>query len=271
MKNKPAALFLMVMAALVLIPSMTHASSGGNVTFTSTNSGYTNTTLLIPLNSHGSNALPDWDFAFSGNVSYSIFINSVLLTKGFSSSGTNVQYTAHPGEYNVSIMVNGQNYTETDITVIGVSVSAVLFSTLPGQAQTLSVYANQTGQLVYPHWSFWLYSSAPSSFNVLADGHEIKNGTFSGLIKVNTTVNGTLGTGQVFIGNHVFNFKNEPITSVPLSKHFSPPAPPLLYTQGFFNLFQIKTIIAAMLSLMVSVLLVYPLMKHRSDNQITRG
>ena len=84
-------------------------------------------------------------------------------------------------------------------------------------------------------------------------------------------INTTTGSATVGIGNRTYLFSNLAISQEPLQKRYAPPVPPNLYTQAFLELFQVKTIVAAVLLFMAALLAIGGVTKSQMDREIQSG
>ena len=266
-----------MLLAVVVFSGIADAAvpSGSSFVIIETADAY-NTTSIVNFGESNQTALPQWTFNFYGNSTYSIYINGGLLRSGFTPSDMtpfSVPTTLSPGIYNVTVILNGVNYTAHNVHVVAsyssVNIAnAYLFSTYPGQSQILAAYSGDSGELMYPYWNITLFSTQIEPYSVIVNGIQIKSGTIDGEVYVNDYINGSTASAAVVIGDKFFNFTDEAVSTVPLSKHYAPPAPPLLYGQAYLAVFQVKSILAAMFSLMVALLMVFIVMKKHKDTQV---
>ncbi len=148
-----------------------------------------------------------------------------------------------------------------------------IVSTYPGQSQQLYAAAGQTAILMYPYWNISLVSESPHAVNysVYINGVLISKGTFTGTHNVVQYVNASLANAQVSIGFTIYKFTDLPISSIPLNVLYSPPPPKPIYTQIFLDIFQVKSMIAAVLSLTFSVMVVGRLTIAKRERTLIGG
>ena len=163
----------------------------------------------------------------------------------------------------------GANNTSTNSSYSNVYI----VSTYPGQSQQLYAAAGQTAILMYPYWNISLVSESPHAVNysVYINGALIAKGTFVRTHNVVQYVNTSLANAQVSIGFTVYKFTDLPISSIPLNVLYSPPPPKPIYTQIFLDIFQVKSMIAAVLSLVFSIMVVGRLTIAKRERTVTGG
>ena len=149
--------------------------------------------------------------------------------------------------------------------------SAYIVSTYPGQSQQLYASAGQSGVLMYPYWNITLESSyaSPVNYTVYIDGTAIANGTMHGIQHVAYHVQLNMVTVEIILHHQAFRFTNLPISSIPLRQLYSPPPPPLIYTQAFLNIFKIRTMAAAALSIIAAVMIAGRMTVAKQERTIT--
>ena len=118
-------------------------------------------------------------------------------------------------------------------TAMNSSIDCVFISSsLPGQSQYLSVPQNTSGALLYPDLSIKIIASVNSSYDVYIDGKIISSGNVSGIKDIPYVIpNGTSKVSiSVGVGQTDWNFPNEVVSSIPVSKYYGPKPPALQYT-----------------------------------------
>jgi len=262
------------LSIFAILPAPSMAASGTSVMVLSKSPSDTNTTLYVPLNSTGQTALPLLTFNFTGSGSFSVVFNGSVINAGYVTTTYEFNHTASPGTYNISIRFGTSSYYVNSLHVVGgitsqpfqdVYISSTLTATQPLQ---LYAPANSIGLLMYPTWNITLISSAPVAYSVIVNGLEASSGTFSGIKNVVVVVNSSLGSAVVGIGDQVYKFSNMPIESVPLSQVYKSPSATLIYSQVFFTVFQVKTVISAVMSLVVAVFVVGGITKSQKEREI---
>ena len=163
----------------------------------------------------------------------------------------------------------GSNNTTTNTFYSNVYI----VSTYPGQSQQLYAASGQSAILMYPYWNISLVSESPHAVNysVYINGALISKGTFTGTHNVVQYVNTSIANAQVSIGFTIYKFTDLPISSIPLNVLYSPPPPKPIYTQIFLDIFQVKSMIAAVLSLVFSIMVVGRLTIAKRERTVTGG
>lgn len=73
------------------------------------------------------------------------------------------------------------------------------------------------------------------------------------------------------MGFTVYRFTDLPISSIPLNVLYAPPPPVPIYTQIFLDIFQVKAMIGAFLSLAFAVMVVGRLTIAKKERTINGG
>lgn len=148
-----------------------------------------------------------------------------------------------------------------------------IVSTYPGQFQQLFAEAGQSNILMYPYWNITMFSESPHAVNytIYINGNLVSQGKFTGTANVNYHVNASIATAQIGVGFIVYRFTDLPISSIPLNVLYAPPPPVPIYTQIFLDIFQVKAMIGAFLSLAFAVLVVGRLTVAKKERTINGG
>ena len=130
-----------------------------------------------------------------------------------------------------------------------------LSSSLPGQSQFLTVSDNVSGALLYPDLAFKLISSAPSPYSIYSNGKIVSSGNVSGEKSVSYIIpNGTSKVSlSVQMGNHVWNYPNELVSSLPVSKYYGPRPPAALYTYFQYEEAIVKGFVAGIFGVAIAM------------------
>ena len=147
-------------------------------------------------------------------------------------------------------------------------INVYIVSTYPGQPQQLFAYPGQSGVLMYPYWNITISTSALEVYSVYVNGDHVSNGSARGMIYSTVYLNGSVASAVVGVGNHIYNFKNLPISVIPLSQKYAPKPPVPIYTQAFLDLFKIKTIVGAILVLFGSIAIVGQMAISKKERSI---
>lgn len=272
-------IFLFVLAALsilaIIAPATASASAPQQVFLITTQQG-ANSSLAIPLNSSGATAFPVTTASFFGVGNFRIIAGNLTLESGYVNGQYSLTFSLPSGIINLTVAFGSaiyHAYNLTVLTAIGTShfQEAYVVSTLQGQNQQLFAYPGQVGLIMYPVWNITLVSSTTAAYSVYVGGRNVSAGTFVGIKNVVVDINTTTGSATVGIGNRTYLFSNLAISQEPLQKRYAPPVPPNLYTQAFLELFQVKTIVAAVLLFMAALLAIGGVTKSQMDREIQSG
>lgn len=277
MKRSFALILVFIALAGVMVPmaGSSNAATPQIVSLTTTEPGI-NSSLAIPLNSSGATAFSVVTATFVGSGSFHILAGNLTLESGYVSNYYNVTFTLPLGSVNLTVIFGNLKEHAYDLNVvreIGTKQFQEVYvvSTLTNQTQQLFAYPGQTGLIMYPLWNITLVSSIPQTYAVYVGGRNVSSGTFVGIKNVVVDLNTSTGSALVGIGNRTYQFTNLPISQEPLQKKYAPPVPPNLYTQAFLELFQVKTIVAAVLLFMAALLVMGGITKSQMDREIQQG
>ncbi len=141
-------------------------------------------------------------------------------------------------------------------TAMNSSIDCVFISSsLPGQSQYLSVPQNTSGALLYPDLSIKIIASVNSSYDVYIDGKIISSGNVSGIKDIPYVIpNGTSKVSiSVGVGQTDWNFPNEVVSSIPVSKYYGPKPPAALYTYYEYEVGIAKGFIAGIFGVAIAM------------------
>ena len=148
--------------------------------------------------------------------------------------------------------ISGNEFSQTSQSNISY---VFLSSSLPGQSQFLTVSDNVSGALLYPDLAFKLISSAPSPYSIYSNGKIVSSGNVSGEKSVSYIIpNGTSKVSlSVQMGNHVWNYPNELVSSLPVSKYYGPRPPAALYTSFQYETALVKGFVATVFAVAIAM------------------
>jgi hypothetical protein len=197
-----------------------------------------------------------------------ILIVTVLIAASVLGVAAISQNSAGSGHALVAIKASATNNTTKSYYT-----NVYIVSTYPDQSQQLYAAPGQSGILMYPYWNISLVSEAPHAVNysVYINGLLISKGTFTRTYNVVKFINSSIATAQVSIGFTVYRFTDLPISSIPLNVLYAPPPPVPIYTQIFLDIFQVKAMVAAALSLIFSVMVVGKLTVAKKERTVIGG
>ena len=128
-------------------------------------------------------------------------------------------------------------------------------SSLPGQSQFLTVSDNVSGALLYPDLAIRLISSSTTPYHIYINGKEESSGNVSGIRDI--AYNISSGTSKVSIsvqmGNKTWNYPNELVSSLPVSKYYGPRPPAALYTNYQYEEALVKGFVAALFGVAIAM------------------
>ncbi|MHB1507484.1 MAG: hypothetical protein ACYCUZ_05445 [Cuniculiplasma sp.] len=130
-----------------------------------------------------------------------------------------------------------------------------LSSSLPGQSQFLTVSDNVSGALLYPDLSIRLISSSSTPYRIYVNGKEVSSGNVSGIRDVGYNISS--GTSKVSItvqlGQKSWNYPNELVSSMPVSKYYGPRPPVAQYTYFQYEEAIVKGFVAALFGVAIAM------------------
>jgi hypothetical protein len=130
-----------------------------------------------------------------------------------------------------------------------------LSSSLPGQSQFLTVSDNVSGALLYPDLAIRLISSSTTPYYIYINGKEESSGNVSGIRDI--AYNISSGTSKVSIsvqmGNKTWNYPNELVSSLPVSKYYGPRPPAALYTYFQYEEAIVKGFVAGIFGVAIAM------------------
>ncbi len=134
-------------------------------------------------------------------------------------------------------------------------VYVFISSSLPGQSQYLSVPANTSGALLYPDLSIKIISTANTTYDVYVSGKIMSSGNVSGIREISYVIpNGTSRISiSVSVGHNDWNYPNELVSSLPVSKYYGPRPPALQYTYLQIQMAIAKGFIAAIFGIAIAM------------------
>lgn len=231
--------------------------------------------LYVPDNSSGIQAYPDWTITFLQAGSYSITYNGSTLDSGNAVPGYSLNHVFHSGRVSLYILQNGNNYTFSDVSIVGQLSSAVtqyvsVVSSFSGQNQYLSVIPGQQGVLMYGDWNLSMYSSVNASYSVQVNSQMQYQGFILGHKYIHMTFTTSPVSMIVTIGSQTFRFPDEIITTVPLEHYYGPKPLPLVYTIPEYEAGIEKAFAASVFATLISILSVrkYVMEKEKREVQI---
>ena len=128
-------------------------------------------------------------------------------------------------------------------------------SSLPGQSQFLTVSDNVSGALLYPDLAIRLISSSTTPYHIYINGKEESSGNVSGIRDI--AYNISSGTSKVSIsvqmGNKTWNYPNELVSSLPVSKYYGPRPPAALYTSFQYETALVKGFVATVFAVAIAM------------------
>ena len=131
----------------------------------------------------------------------------------------------------------------------------LLSSSLPGQSQFLTVSDNVSGALLYPDLAIRLISSSTTPYHIYINGKEESSGNVSGIRDI--AYNISSGTSKVSIsvqmGNKTWNYPNELVSSLPVSKYYGPRPPAALYTYFQYEEAIVKGFVAGIFGVAIAM------------------
>ena len=267
MSNKTLmAAALAICLAMVTFSPLASASQGNiaqysGVYITTTSPSQSNATMALQPG-NGSVVLPDWTFWIYGNVTYKIYVDGALVQEGFNVGTGTFHYTVAVGMHNVTVDVGDSVYTYRDVKVISSIATqpyqnVYIVSYYPGVSQQLLVYQNQTGMVTYPHMKVTMISSSAVPYKIYVDGQFYTSGNLTtATYIVPLYENLTSVSVDVELGGKLYKFNNMPVVRIPLQAKKTNPQGIPIYTQIEHEIFTIKLLIAAIMSFVVSILIV---------------
>ena len=134
-------------------------------------------------------------------------------------------------------------------------ICVFLSSSLPGQPQYLSVPDNTSGALLYPDLSIQLISSSVNPYNVYVGGKDVLAGNVSGVLKLSYSIPSGVSSISISIsvGNQVFNYPNELVSSISISKYYGPKPQPYIYTASAIEEELVKGFVSAIFGVFIAM------------------
>lgn len=281
--SKTALTALLLAAAFTSIVLSPVATASGINTSTTQDSGVfvstttptqNNVSLTLMPGTNGSIVFPEWTFWIYGNTTYKIYIDGLLVQEGVNIGTGTFHYNFALGEHNVSVFLGQTAYNFKDVHIIyGIATqpyqSVYIESTYPGVNQQLIVYNNQTGVVTYAHMKIQMISSTPATYKIYVNSQFYQSGNITTpTYYVPLFENTTSVSITVYLGGKLYNFDNMPIAKVPLQQKKTSPQQQLIYTQLEQDILQVRLYIAAVMSLVVSLLVVGTVGKSYIDTRI---
>ena len=159
-----------------------------------------------------------------------------------------------PGPHSPESMIS--DHPQITQTAQNSSIAYVFISSsLPGQSQYLSVPSNTSGALLYPDLSIKIISTANSTYVVYVSGKIISSGKVSGIKEISYVIpNGTSRISiSVSVGKNDWNYPNELVSSLPVSKYYGPRPPALQYTYLQIQIAIAKGFVAAIFGIAIAM------------------
>ena len=233
--------------------------------------------LYVPVNSSGISVYPDWHIYLYGAGTFSFLVNGTIAESGDSLGAMNFTYVWNlPGGSwaNATLVFAGTTYTfNTIITgplsnqvVLSVSVS----SSYAGQNQFLTASPGTSGALMYPDWHVVLQSTQNVSYTVYVNNQEILSGSVIGSKTVNFNISGSTATVTIGLGNKVFSFPHELISSIPIQKYYGPAPPSLQYTLSQYEYGIARAFVASIFAVMIALFTARKYLLEKEKREVVR-
>lgn len=213
--------------------------------------------LDVPVNSSDISVYPIWHINMYGIGAFSFSVNGHVVESGESVGSFNLTYT-WIGQYaNATLKFDG-TYTFHDIISQQLSnhqiQSVEVVSSCQGQAQYFTVSNGVSGAIMYPHWTVTLESTTNTTYSLFVNTQQINSGSFVGTKTIFLNVTGGTVSVVVGVGNHVYKFPNELVSSVPISKYYGPKPPSLAYTLSEYEYGIARAFVASLFAVFVALL-----------------
>lgn len=270
---KKILLFFLISVVILMIPASLSSGTPHNPVIHSDNVSVpqlsittsmpnSNDIRSLPANASNIEEYPIWNVTFYTSLPYSITINNKVMETGSGPITVTLNLTQYENSgitANITIGKTVYHYENIKITglppTVGIQYATVI-SYYPGEKQYLYGFAGQTGELMYPHWEIYLFSSFYYPYSVYENGTEIFSGHIVGSKTLYLNLTGSVVSVIVSIGPHVYNYKNEDIATVPLNKYYAPPPPPLIFDMYQYERGLALAVLASFMSLSTAMILV---------------
>ena len=230
--------------------------------------------LYLPENSSHLNMFYKWNITELSSKAFSIAVNGIVVSTGAGPITVSENMSKY-SEVNVTIKVGTTVYSYSDISIIGVPPKIGIFNVLvtsqyPGQDQTLAVKQGVSGQLTYPEWTILLESSDNESYSVYENGLLVDSGHVLGSRTIDLNITGNSTSIIVSLGNHIFNYKNELVAHIPISKYYAPKPPALVATALDVALSLARGMVIVILSVISGMFLARKAVMAKMDSEPQR-
>ena len=222
--------------SLILIPGVAHTPSSSSPQLqVYTSIGNQQEYLYVPVNSTGVNAFPVWHIDVTGG-DYKIYVDGNVSTSGIGPYIVTLNLSGY-SKVTVGVTIGSTTYSFTNETILQsqptTSIGDVfIYSTMKGQQQELTVLPGQSGMLMYQNWTVELGTSSSEQYSIFVGSQIASSGTVNGQKDIFLNFSKGPVTVTVGLGNHLYNFTNELIATVPLNKYYAPPGPTLIASAG---------------------------------------
>ena len=268
---KKLLLFLIISLVILLIPVSVFSDATHNPSMNSDNVSVpqlsittsmpnSNDIRSLPSNASNIEEYPIWNVTFYTSLSYSISIDNKVFETGSGPISVNLNLTQYENSAitaNITIGHTVYHYSNIKITglppTVGIQYATVI-SYYPGEKQYLYGFAGQQGELMYPHWEIYLFSSFYYPYSVYENGSEIYSGHMVGSKTLYLNLTGSMASVIITLGPHIYNYKDEDIASVPLQKYYAPPPPPLIFDMYQYERGIAMAVLASFLSFFLSMI-----------------
>lgn len=231
--------------------------------------------LYLPQNSSGLNMYPIWNISILNSGPFAVSANGKVLTSGSGPITVSENMSSYRN-VNLTITSGGSNFVYHDISIIGLppeisiySVSVV--SNYPGQNQFLAVPEGKSGELTYPEWNINVTASNDVPYAIYENGVDIYHGTILGSRNFELNATGNSTSVIVSLGGHIFNFKNELVAHVPVSRYYAPKPPALVYSVVQYELGIAKAFVASVFAIVISLFSVRRFLKEHRKREVVHG
>ncbi|MEM3265508.1 MAG: hypothetical protein QXH07_06095, partial [Thermoplasmata archaeon] len=136
--------------------------------------------------------------------------------------------SSHAQNIEVAPYLAGANNTSGTTTTVNTQNFYVLItSSYPGQSQEMTLPLNSTGYMMYPNWSFYIFSDVGNtSYQIFLNGAKVASGTFIFKVVVPMNVSSNFANVAIILSSPinatVYNFYNVPILHTSLKQYYTP-------------------------------------------------